>query len=114
MEVVAEQLRQLRWTGEVTVLSVRQLEGALMALDGRRVEATARYRDALTAWRRLGLQPDIATAEMEMLLLLGDDLPDREELAADARRIMTGLGAVTLLQRLAAVSTPRGRVEVVG
>jgi hypothetical protein len=111
MEAAAQLLRDLRWTRDLTALACRQLEGALMALDGRHAEATARYRDTLTAWRRLGMLPDIATAEMEMLLLL-EDLPDRDELAADARRILTGLGAVTLLQRLDTVTTPRERVEV--
>jgi hypothetical protein len=113
MRSVAGRLGSVRVRGEVVVLALRQLEAASMGLDGRQAEAATRYRENLAAWRRLGMLPDTATAEMEMLLLL-DGLDDRAELAADAQRILEGLGAVTLLQRLATVSTPRGRVEVVG
>jgi tetratricopeptide (TPR) repeat protein len=112
MEVVAERLRTLRWAGTLPALSLAQLEAAMAALDGRHEAAESRYREVIAGLERLGLRPDAATARMEMLLLLGAALPDRAELAAEARRIMDGLGAVTLRERLDTIASVDERVEV--
>jgi hypothetical protein len=110
MDAVAERLGSLRWSGQVAVLSLDQLEAAMAALDGRVEPATARYREVLAAYERLGMLPDGVTARLEQLLLLGG-LPDRGTLSTEARRIGHDLGAVTLLERLDAVASQE-RVEV--
>jgi hypothetical protein len=78
-------------------------------------EAVRRHADVLRGRtmlvRRLEMLPDVATAEMEMLKLFGDELTDREELAADARAILEGIGAVTLRARLNEIA-PAQPIEV--
>ena len=56
--------------------------------------------------------PAVATAEMEMLLLLGDRLDDRDDLEAEARHILSGLDAVIMLARLDEVAPIQEQVEV--
>jgi hypothetical protein len=48
-----------------------------------------------------------------MLLLFGERLDDRAELAAEARGILTDLQAVTLLARLDEIAPIEQRTEVV-
>jgi len=88
------------WAGTVRATTVRQGTAALAALDGDHEAAEAGYRETLAVWRRLDMKPDVAIAQMEMLRLLGEHLPDADGLAADARTILTELGAVSLLERL--------------
>jgi class 3 adenylate cyclase len=113
LEQVIEHLESHSWVTDVKAATIRQAKAALAAMRGAHDDAERGYRASLSTWRDLGMLPDVATAEMEMLLLL-DDLPDRAELAADARRILTELDAVTLLRRLDAVTTAREHVEVAG
>jgi class 3 adenylate cyclase/tetratricopeptide (TPR) repeat protein len=101
-------LGQLAWLGDVAILGHSQAKAAIAALDGETETALASYRDVLAGWRRLGMAPSVAMTEIGMLQELGDQLDDRTELAAEAREILTGLGAVTLLRQLdQAVSTTR-------
>jgi hypothetical protein len=88
------------WNGVIKAITTRQSTAALAALDGALEEAEPAYREALEAWRRLGLRPLAAVAQMEMLRLFGDALEDREAVAADARATLEDLGAVSLLRRL--------------
>jgi class 3 adenylate cyclase/tetratricopeptide (TPR) repeat protein len=111
MSAVAERLRSLRWSGEVTVLSLDQLEAAMAARGGRLEPAVSRYREVLASYERLGMLPDAVAARLEMLLLLGE-LPDRSALASEARRIISDLGAATLSERLDMVAPREDRVEV--
>ena len=67
--------KRSQWSG-----FLRQARGALGALQGRAAEAEAAYRDALAVWRRLDMKPDLLTAQLEMLRLLDDALPDRDVL----------------------------------
>ena len=46
------------------------------------------------------------------MLLLLRELPDRDQLETEARDILTGLGAVTLLRRLMTVTPAREHAEV--
>jgi hypothetical protein len=101
-------LGPLAWLGEVVILGHAQALAAIAALDGQAETAVASYRDVLVGWRRLGMAPSVAATQIGMLRQLGDHLDDRDELAAEAREILTGLGAVTLLGQLdQAVSTTR-------
>ena len=113
MEILAARLREFRWAGDVPATSLLQLEAALAALDDDLVSAERGYREALAIWRRLEMPPAIATTQMEMLLLIGDGLDDRTELAAEARGILTDLEAATLLTRLDEVAPIKQQTEVV-
>jgi len=111
MEILAARLREFRWAGDVPATGLLQLEAALAALDGEPESAERGYREALATWRRLEMLPTMATTQMEMLLLLGERLDDRAELAAEARGILTGLEAVTLLARLDEVASIEQQTE---
>jgi hypothetical protein len=108
-----ERLASETGLGQVISTSLLQARGALAAMEGRTSEAEEAYRAALKVWRRLDMQPDVATAEIEMLRLIGDALPDRDELREDARRITDELGSVTLLARLDEVALIEQQTEVV-
>jgi class 3 adenylate cyclase len=112
LERSVEHLEALGWATDVRAATIRQAKAALTAMRGDHDEAEIGYRATLSVWRALGMRPDVVTAELEMLRLLGDRLADREALASDARAIATELGAVTLLQRLDEVASASERVEV--
>ena len=76
------------------------IRAGLAALDGRVVEAVGLYRDALQAWRGLGLQVDEALTGIDMAILLDPALPEVRTAADDTRRILVRLGASPLLARL--------------
>ncbi len=107
-----EQLAADAGMGEVISVSIAQARGALAAMDGRTIEAEEAYRATLTVWRRLGMLPDVVTAELEMLRLLGDDLGDRDAVAADADRIIEQLGSVTLRRRFNEIAEVTPAFEV--
>lgn len=62
--------------------------------------ATDGYRDAAQAWRRLDLPLQLGLCQLEAAWLLppGSDLA--ESARDEARTVLTGLGAVELLDRL--------------
>jgi hypothetical protein len=111
LATLLEQVAPQVWVGDWFDATTRQGQAALAALDGHGAHAEREYRAILETWRRMGVLLDIATAQMEMLRLLGDRLRDRDALAADARRILTDLGAVTLLARLREVAPIDARTE---
>ena len=76
------------------------IEIGLLALAGKTGEAAGRYRDNLQAWRDLGLPIDVALTVIDMATLLGPTEPSVAPAAEEARGILAGVGAVTLLARL--------------
>ncbi len=58
------------------------LRAGLAALEGRRADAQALYRDALRAWRHLDLPWDEALTGMDMVAVLGPDDPDAQQPAS--------------------------------
>jgi class 3 adenylate cyclase/tetratricopeptide (TPR) repeat protein len=85
------------------------IRAGLAALAGRSSEAESLYREAIRQWRDLGLPWDIALTILDMVLVLGPDLPGAGESIAEARTILEGLRARAMLARLdAAVGTARG------
>jgi class 3 adenylate cyclase/tetratricopeptide (TPR) repeat protein len=80
----------------------RTIRAGLAALDGRPVDALPLYREALRAWRDLGLAWDDALCGLDMALLL--DPADPEVLAAAeiAREILVRLEAAPFIARLEA------------
>jgi len=74
-------------------------EAGLAALDGRVDESAESYRSAMEAWRALDCTLDLAMCELDLVLLLGPDVPDAAA-AKEARDIFTQIGATPFLERL--------------
>jgi len=72
----------------------------IAALEGRRDEAVAGYRDALKHYREFGFEFEVARIELDMLMLLGPDLPDARAVAEEARSVFERVGARPYLERL--------------
>ncbi len=89
--------------GQAVALDHLTLRAGVAALEGRRGDAIAGYRDALRGWRDLGLAFDHAMAALDMAILLA---PTEREMAEApvaveaARETLTRLGARPLLDRL--------------
>jgi len=89
--------------GQAMALDLVTLRAGVAALEGRRAEAVAGYREALRGWRQLGLAFDEAMAALDLAILL---VPTEREMAeastavAWARETLTRLGALPLLARL--------------
>jgi tetratricopeptide (TPR) repeat protein len=72
----------------------------IAALEGRRDEAIAGYRDALKRYREIGFDFEVARGELDMLMLLGPDLPEARAAAEEARAVFERVGARPYLERL--------------
>ena len=84
------------------VVETRRLtiRAGLAALDGLTAESVASYRDALRAWKELGLANDEALTALDMAILLGPSVPEVGPPAAAARAFFARVGARPLLARL--------------
>ena len=76
------------------------IHAGLAALDGRRAEAIAGYRAALTGWRDLGLPWDESLTTLVFVRLIGADDPDALAAGLAAQAILRRLGAVRVLAML--------------
>jgi tetratricopeptide (TPR) repeat protein len=89
--------------GQAIGLDLVTLRAGIAALEGRRAEAVAGYREALRGWRQLGLAFDEAVAALDLAILLA---PTEREMAEGpaaietARETLTRLGARPFLARL--------------
>ncbi len=87
----------------------RTAEAGLDALEGRRPESIAAYRDAQQRWRDAGVMFDLALCELDMVRLLGMDDPEVRAAAEECREILTSLGAKPYLAQLdAAIGQTEG------
>jgi class 3 adenylate cyclase len=113
-----DQLAASAMRGQALSLDLVTLRAGLAALEGRRSEAVAGYREALRGWRALGLAFDEALCALDLAILLA---PTEREMAeapaavAAARETLTRLGAAPLLARLerASASPERANTEAV-
>ncbi len=78
----------------------RTVRAGIAALDGRPADALALYRDALRAWRNLGLVWDEALCGLDMATLLDPADPEVRAAAWAAREILVRLEAAPFLTRL--------------
>jgi class 3 adenylate cyclase/predicted ATPase len=86
---------------------------ALAGLAGERDEAIPGFRRALTSFRELGRNFQLARVGLDMVHLLGADEPEVRAGAAEARAIFERLGAQPYLDRLdAALTAPPARTRV--
>ena len=76
------------------------IRAGLAALDGRPGEALQMYRDALRAWRDLGLAWDEALAGLDMAILLDPSEPEVRAAADAARETFVRLEASPFIERL--------------
>jgi len=86
--------------GEALGRDLQSLAAGIEALQGRRGEALAKYREALAGYRSLGLAFDEALAVLDMVRLLGADEPEVKSAAEWARATLTRFGATPLVERL--------------
>ena len=76
------------------------IRAGIAARQGDVAEALGRYRDALEAWRDLGLLWDEALCGLDMALLLDPANPEVRAAADASRDILVRLGAVPFIERL--------------
>jgi class 3 adenylate cyclase/tetratricopeptide (TPR) repeat protein len=83
------------------------IRAGIAALDDRAADALPLYREALRAWRVLGLAWDEALCGIDMATLLDPSDPEVRAAAEAAREILIRLGAKPFLERLeAAMAKP--------
>ncbi len=87
------------------------LEAGIAALEGRRAEAVAAFRDAHVELEELAVPWIISYAQWIAALTLGPDDPIGSAAASEARAIMESLGAVRTLDRLDA-TLAEARAEI--
>jgi len=115
-DAVVQRLEASVGRGQAIALDAETLRAGIAALEGRRADAIAGYREALRGWHALGLAFDEAMAALDMAILLA---PTEREMAEasttfeSARETLTRLGARPCLARLeaalAAMSNPARR-----
>jgi tetratricopeptide (TPR) repeat protein len=91
--------------GQAIELDGVTLRAGIAALEGRRGDAIAGYREALRGWHELGLAFDEALAALDMALLLapaGTEMPESGAAIDAARVILERIGAEPFLVRLEA------------
>jgi class 3 adenylate cyclase/tetratricopeptide (TPR) repeat protein/ribosomal protein L40E len=76
------------------------LLAGIAALDGRRDEATAGYRDVLRRFEAMGHHFLRAMAALDFLIVLGPGEPAAAQAATEARQVFERVGARPLLERL--------------
>jgi hypothetical protein len=76
------------------------LRAGLAAMEGRRADALAQYREALRGWHDLGLAWDEALTGIDMATLLEPSEPEVRAAAESSREILVRIGAKPYLLRL--------------
>ena len=98
-----------RWIDAVR----RTAESGLAALEGRREDALAGYERALGEWRALDARLDHAFCAADMAHVLPDEELTTEALA-ESTAFLTGIGAVSLLERIESARPSPAHAEVTG
>jgi class 3 adenylate cyclase len=97
--------------GQAVALDRATLRAGRAALEGRRAEAVAGYREVLRGWRQLGLAFDEALATLDLAIVLAPTEREMAEAPAaieTARETFTRLGARPFLARLVATLSANG------
>ena len=76
------------------------MRAGIAALDGRPADAMPLYREALRAYRTLGLAWDEALCGMDMAILLDPTEPEVQAAAGAARETLVRLEAAPFIARL--------------
>jgi hypothetical protein len=91
--------------GQAIALDRVTLRAGISALEGRRADAVAGYREALRGWRQLDLAFDEAMGALDMAILLAPterEMAEAPAIIEAARETLARLGARPLLVRLEA------------
>jgi class 3 adenylate cyclase len=88
------------YRGQAVDLDLATLRAGVAALEGRRAESVAAYREAIRGWRQMGLAFDESLAVLDMAILLDPVEPDLRALVDTARESLRQLGAQPLLEKL--------------
>jgi tetratricopeptide (TPR) repeat protein len=87
----------------------------IAALEGRLDEAIAGYREALSRYRSIGGDFNVALMSLDFVILVGGDHPATREAAAEARAIFERVKAGAYLERLeAALVQPAAGATLAG
>jgi len=112
---IVDQMDRSVIKGQATELDRVALRAGIAALEGRRADAIAGYREALRGWRGLGLAFDEALTVVDLSTLLaptGREMAEAPSVIDAAGETLTRLGARPLLARLdRSVPTTRSEVE---
>jgi class 3 adenylate cyclase/tetratricopeptide (TPR) repeat protein len=98
------------YRGQAVGLDVATLRAGVAALEGRRAESAAAYREVLRGWRHMELAFDESLAALDLAILLDPAEPDLRALIDTARETLRRLGAEPLLAKL---DTAAARVDTV-
>jgi hypothetical protein len=94
--------------GQAIGLDRATLRAGLAALEGRRGESLAGYREALRGWRQIGCVFDEAMAVLDMAILLApteSEMAEASTAIESARETLTRIGAAPFLARLNAAQS---------
>jgi class 3 adenylate cyclase len=103
--LLADQVDAAIVRGRAIAMDRVTLRAGVAALEGRRPEAIAGYREAIRGWQSIGLSFDEALAGLDLEILLAPSEREMAEAATiveSARATLTRLGAIPLLHRLGA------------
>jgi tetratricopeptide (TPR) repeat protein len=108
-------LRALGFRGRANRASLRAVEAALAAVEGRRDDAVATFREAASLWRDLGCEGGLAFTLLDEARMLGAATAEGNEAAVELRPVLERLGARALLRILdgleAGVADPAAAVS---
>ncbi len=105
--------RESRGRGRANEADHATVSAGILALEGRPSEALALYREAIRAWRDLGLVWDEALCAIDMATLLDPSEPEVQAAAEVARETLARLGAKPFASRLEAAMTRSDSAEPV-
>ncbi len=106
LPLAAEAARRIEasvYRGQAIGLDLATIRAGIAALEGRRGDAIAAYRDVLRGWRAAGLVFDEAQATVDMATVLAPteaEMPEAETAIDEARAALVRLGARPFLERL--------------
>ena len=101
---IADDLEAERANGFDTKTDRIAARAGIAALEGRRDDAIAGYRDALARYRSVGSALEVARIGLDFVTVVGDH-PATREVAVEARAIFERLRARPYLERLDAATT---------
>ncbi|MEX2547874.1 MAG: AAA family ATPase, partial [Chloroflexota bacterium] len=93
-------LEAIRQPGRIVGSVKRQMRAAIDALDGRRPQALAGYREALGTWRDQDIPVYLGLLLTDMAIVLDPEYGEGATAAEEARSIWTRLGSPPMLARL--------------